>query len=312
MSLRFRSRRSLKTSPLQESIYAVSISSFPSKEQAIYLRSLAAKVDSRETFNEKSSELLESSGIEGKAKQKIQDAIWAEADKSRNTQWNRVSDALIDSSAITETPTFDSEGNQITASWDDKNEVFQLDEASYGKSSDEQSHTIRFGNLNERGYAQDIAEVHAKQERGEQLFGNEHDIAQQKRQMQMVQGASISFTTKGDSLTIDSVSIADGMDESAREKAVRQLISIFPDYDITWNAKTSEDISARDSIISQNTRGSQYGLNLRERGTDSASVQYVKRWLGNKFSQDDTENSVMAMTVEAMAKRYGLSQDSSS
>ena len=277
------------------------------KDKAIYLRSLAAKVDSRETFNEKSSELLESSGIEGKAKQEIQDAIWAEADKSRNTQWNRVSDALIDSSAITETPAFDSEGNQITASWDDKNEVFQLDEASYGKSSDEQSHTIRFGNLNERGYAQDIAEVHAKQERGEQLFGNEHDIAQQKRQMQMVQGASISFTTKGDSLTIDSVSIADGMDESVREKAVRQLISIFPDYDITWNAKTAEDISVRDSIISQNTRGSQYGLNLQERSTDSASVQYVKRWLGNKFSQDDTENSVMAMSVEAMAKRYGLS-----
>ena len=277
------------------------------KEQAIYLRSLAARVDSKETFKEKSSEVLDSAGIEGKAKQKVQDAIWAEADKSRNTQWNRVSDALIDSSAITETPTFDSEGNQITASWDDKNEVFQLDEASYGKSSDEQSHTIRFGNLNERGYAQDIAEIHAKQERGEQLFGNEHDIAQQKRQMQMVQGASISFTTKGDSLTIDSVSIADGMDESVREKAVRQLISIFPDYDITWNAKTAEDISVRDSIISQNTRGSQYGLNLRERGTDSASVQYVKRWLGNNFSQDGTENSVMAMTVEAMAKRYGLS-----
>nr|DAT34135.1 MAG TPA: chromosome segregation ATPase [Caudoviricetes sp.] len=277
------------------------------KDKAIYLKALAANVKSKESFREKSSEVLESSGIEGEAKQKVQDAIWAEADKSRNTQWNRVSDALIDSSSITETPTFDSEGNQITASWDDKNEVFQLDEASYGKSSDEQSHTIRFGNLNERGYAQDIAEVHAKQERGEQLFGNEHDIAQQKRQMQMVQGASISFTTKGDSLTIDSVSIADGMDESVREKAVRQLISIFPDYDISWNAETKEDISIRDSIISQNPRGSQYGLNLQGRGTDSESVQYVKRWLGNKFSQDDTENSVMAMTVEAMAKRYGLS-----
>lgn len=277
------------------------------KDKAIYLKALAANVESKESFREKSSEVLESSGIEGKAKQKIQDAIWAEADKNRNTEWNRVSDALINSSAITETPAYDSEGKQITASWNDDKEVFQLDEASYGKSSEEQSHTIRFGNLDERGYAQDIAEVHAKQERGEQLFGDEHDIAQQKRQMQMVQGASISFTTKGDKLTIDSVSIAEGLDESVKEKAVRQLISIFPDYDISWNAKTEEDISIRDSIISQNPRGSQYGLNLQERGTDSESVQYVKRWLGNKFSQDDTENSVMAMTVEAMAKRYGLS-----
>ncbi len=40
---------------------------------------------------------------------------------------------------------------------------------------------------------------------------------------------------------------------------------------------------------------------------DDADTAYVKRWLGNKFSEDNSENSLMAALVEAAAKARGFS-----
>lgn len=272
-------------------------------QTAADLKRLASESYSKTDFEEKAKSILPDA-LTDEDTNKVIDTLWAEGKTVRDRHWNRVSDVLENSAVITERPTYDAEGNMIGVSWDDENEIFQLDDASFAKSEDKQNHTIRFGNIEQRGYNQQVAEIHQKKEEGEQLFGDEHDFKVGQR-MQIVQGVQIDFTTDNDNLTINDIKLAEGLDESVKSKAVKRLIELFPDYSVSWNAKTAEDVSLRDSLISQNPRGSQYGLNYRE-NVDTESTNYVKRWLGNRFSEDDTENSIMAMSVEAMAQKYGM------
>ena len=272
-------------------------------QTAADLKRLASESYSKTDFEEKAKSILPDA-LTDEDTNKVIDTLWAEGKTVRDRHWNRVSDVLENSAVITERPTYDAEGNMIGVSWDDENEIFQLDDASFAKSEDKQNHTIRFGNIEQRGYNQQVAEIHQKNEEGEQLFGDEHDVKANQR-MQIVQGVQIDFTTDNDNLTINDIKLAEGLDASVKEKAVKRLIELFPDYSVSWNAKTAEDVSLRDSLISQNPRGSQHGLNYRE-NVDTESTNYVKRWLGNRFSEDDTENSIMAMSVEAMAQKYGM------
>ena len=128
----------------------------------------------------------------------------------------------------------------------------------------------------------------------------------------MEMAGKITFTVNEEngSLTIDSVQIQNDS-SSLKKQAVQELSDMFPEYNITWENQTESDKKVFADIESGNPRNTSqktYGLNYREKiSSDDADTAYVKRCLGNKFSEDNSENSLMATILQSAAKARGLS-----
>ena len=115
---------------------------------------------------------------------------------------------------------------------------------------------------------------------------------------------TVTFRTTNDGkLNILSSSMENGY-ESLEKQAIKQVIDMYPDYDISW-ANTGSKQAIYDELVEENPRGQEAGLNYRER-YDDADTAYVLRWLGNHFSQSDAENRVMAILLQHAAGRMGL------
>ena len=194
---------------------------------------------------------------------------------------------------------------------DDGSLYFVIDNATASDDGKSTTYTMRIANPNVVGTSQ-IGEAYVDAK----TAGMESDVVDSLKtapqSLAMEQAGKITFTVneEDDTLTIDSVQIQNDS-SSLKKQAVQELSDMYPEYNITWENQTESDKAVFADIESGNPRNTSqktYGLNYREKiSSDDADTAYVKRWLGNKFSEDNSENSLMATIVQAAAKARGLS-----
>ena len=195
---------------------------------------------------------------------------------------------------------------------DDGSLYFVVDNVTPDNDGKTATYTMRIANPNVVGTSQ-MGEAYVDaQTAGITNSDTINSLKTSPASLAMEQAGKITFTVNEEtgSLTIDSVQIQNDS-SSLKKQAIQELVDMYPEYTVEWQNQTESDKAVFSDIESGNPRNTSqktYGLNYREKiSSDDADTAYVKRWLGNKFSEDNSENSLMATIVQAAAKARGLS-----
>ena len=274
-------------------------------KQGIGISNAAQNIHSKAQYENVVSKNYRPEGITDSDWQELIDAAWNQNAEHREMTWSDSSYAAYAGAEIS--------ANEAVYSMQGKAYEAQGAEEMKGKSlffQDRKTetsagtvHTILFGNPDQLGIGASRYSAMQKQEAQMDLTAEDMEALQQKS-LKMPKIGEITYRTKGGTLEILSAGMEEGYADLQRQ-AVEQLISMYPDYDIQWK-NPGELRAIYDDIVASNPKGEQAGLNYGTR-YDSADTETVKRWIGNKFSSDAEEQSVMAAILQSYAGRMNLS-----
>ena len=274
-------------------------------KQGIGISNAAQNIHSKAQYENVVSKSYRPEGITDSDWQELIDAAWNQNAEHREMTWSDGSYAAYAGAEISANEAvYSMQGKAYEAQGAEemkgKNLFFQdrKTETSAGTV-----HTMLFGNPDQLGIGASRYSAMQKQEAQMDLTAEDMEALQQKS-LKMPKIGEITYRTKGGTLEILSAGMEEGYQDLQRQ-AVEQLISMYPDYDIQW--KNPGELQAiYDDIVASNPKGEQAGLNYGTR-YDSADTETVKRWIGNKFSSDAEEQSVMAAILQSYAGRMNLS-----
>lgn len=117
----------------------------------------------------------------------------------------------------------------------------------------------------------------------------------------------IDYTLDGNNIRIDSVRTRQGY-EGIAEDAIKELGRRYEGYEITWNPESSEQQAIKDSLIKNNPRGSENGLNWYKSLTDLEEAEQVSKIAKAVFTNlSDDESKVGVQILQMAAESQGKS-----
>lgn len=241
------------------------------------LNGIAANTPSKESYNQITAELRPEDVKEADWKQ-ITDKVYSNEQKRRMDEFSKKVDSELDTQSID--PSIDLEGRE-----DD-----QVEGTDVGIRNIQRLNNGRINSTEREGTRLSNSLVGHVRDYGAPQGGTRY--------------GSVEYVTDGDgNLTIRNVRTVPGY-EGVREEMVRDFISGYPDYDISWETRNIEETSLRDRIINDNPRGASNGLNY-VRSSNFDDLQRVKNRL-DIFSYDDTEKSALAEIIEMVAHSQNM------
>ena len=242
------------------------------------------------------------SGINQKMRGEVLDQFVEDMHKDDNT-WDRYRNAA----KLTTGEIYDRAGNVISGK---RGEVQRMADGKLfyvQESNGDGTYTMKFGNpgvVGRNGVYEAVL--------GAEASGDGNKVTQEYLKstegtvMEQIGEIRFRIDDKTGALTIEGVAMA-GDDANLMKDAVNQLREMYGDYGITWNAQSETEKSVYDSIVKDNPRGEDHRMNYTERTFDSKDKSEVERWLGDNFSRDANERSLLALVVMGTARRMGMS-----
>lgn len=275
-------------------------------KQGIGIANAAKTIHSQQMF-EKKAEQFKPEDIADTDWQDLLSKAWEQNAEARDRAWNADEFRAYAEADIYSGGVYNNSGKLYSAPEDlsslkNKDLFFQ---ESITETENGTVHTLQFGNPDQLGVRASTIDILQRQKEDPTLI-TEQDIEELKNndRFAMPSIGTVTFKTTNDGkLNILSSSMENGY-ESLEKQAIKQVIDMYPDYDISW-ANTGSKQAIYNELVEENPRGQEAGLNYRER-YDDADTAYVLRWLGNHFSQSDAENRVMAILLQHAADRMGL------
>ena len=242
------------------------------------------------------------SGINQKMRGEVLDQFVEDMHKDDNT-WDRYRNAA----KLTTGEIYDRAGNVISGK---RGEVQRMADGKLfyvQESNGDGTYTMKFGNpavVGRNGVYEAVLGAEASGD-GNKLT-QEYLKSTEGTVMEQIGEIRFRIDDKTGALTIEDVAMA-GDDANLMKDAVNQLREMYGDYGITWNAQSETEKSVYDSIVKDNPRGEDHKMNYTERTFDSKDKSEVERWLGDNFSRDANERSLLALVVMGTARRMGMS-----
>lgn len=195
----------------------------------------------------------------------------------------------------------------------DGSTYFIVDKEESQADDGKEHYTMRIANPNVVGTSR-LGEIYVDAKTAEYNNALLDAVKTSPNALAMEQAGAIQFTLDDENktLSIESVNVQDD-NASLKEQAIRDLMQMYSDYSIEWNNRTQSDNAVFSTIESSNPRNTStntYGLNYTDNSKtteEQSDRAYVRRWLGNSFSEDASENDFMATILQAAAKARGLS-----
>lgn len=225
--------------------------------------------------------------------------------EARDLSWSASSYREAAGATIADGAVYDSSGRAYEASDKGIGDGSLFFQESTRQTSSGTVHTVKFGNTEQIGKGAVEYDYEQRKAIGEDISEEDEALALSERGKKYISkiGEITYRTTDSGKMEILSSSMEKGY-EAYEKRALQQVIEMYPEYDVQWN-NPGEKQAIYDEIASENPQGIEKGLNYGN-PYDSEDTQAVKRWLGEHFSSDDAENSVMAILVQSAAKRMSL------